>query len=71
MRLPAEAGAGHFLGYSSEAIVVHEAPNAPIRLSDERDDTNLTNVYTVYGYAAHEVQSAGIVPVKFAGTDIE
>lgn len=64
-RLPAGAGENHVFGYSSEAITVHESANAPLRLSDERDDTNLTNIFTVYGYAAHEVQASAIVPVKF------
>lgn len=64
-RLPQSAGENHLFGYSSEAVTVHESSNAPLRLSDERDDTNLTNIFTVYGYAAHEVQAAGIVPVKF------
>lgn len=65
-RLPAAVGKGIMLGYSSQAIDVKESPNAPLRLSDQRDDTTLTNIFTVYGYAIHAPQKSGIVPVKFA-----
>ncbi|MDD7465988.1 MAG: HK97 family phage prohead protease [Actinomycetaceae bacterium] len=68
-RLPAGVGAGHMFGYSKAAIEVIESPNAPLRLSDQRDDTTLSNIYSVYGYATHAaIAPSAIVPVKFAGT---
>lgn len=52
-------------GFASEAIVVQESPGAPFRLSDQ-DITDLTNVYSVYGYAAHYAPApSAIVPVSF------
>lgn len=65
-RLPAGVGSGHMLGYSKAAIEVIESPNAPLRLSDQRDDTTLSNIYSVYGYATHAaIAPSAIVPVKF------
>lgn len=56
---------GVLAGYSSEAIVIQESPGAPFRLSDQ-DITDLTNVFSVYGYAAHYAPApSAIVPVKF------
>jgi hypothetical protein len=43
-----------------------ESPGAPLRLSDG-DITNLTNVYSVYGYMAVAVQRPNlVVKVDFA-----
>ena len=57
---------GVLAGYSSEAIVIQESPGAPFRLSDQ-DITDLTNVFSVYGYAAHYAPApSAIVPVKFS-----
>lgn len=58
-------GTGVLAGYTSEAIEINEDGRAPIRLED-RNTTNLTQVFSVYGYAAHYAPVPhGIVPVKF------
>ncbi|MGV9183738.1 HK97 family phage prohead protease [Arcanobacterium canis] len=50
--------------YSSDALVVQEAPGAPFRLQDETA-LNLSKDFAIYGYAAHYVpDTAGILPVK-------
>ena len=52
-------------GYSPAAIRIRESAGAPFRLSAE-NITNLTNTFTVYGYAAHYAPApSAIVPVKF------
>lgn len=45
---------------NSGALVTLESPGAPLRLSDG-DITNLTNVYSVYGYMAVAVQRPNLV----------
>lgn len=56
---------GVIAGYSPIAVKVLESAGAPLRLSDE-DVTNLTNWFSVYGYAAHYAPiPSAIVPVKF------
>ncbi|AHU90388.1 HK97 family phage prohead protease [Trueperella pyogenes] len=56
---------GALAGYSSQAIEILEGGGAPLRLADE-DITNLTKIFSVYGYAAHlSVAPDAIVPVKF------
>lgn len=58
-------GEGILAGYDRSAIVIEESPGAPFRLSDQ-DITDLTNIYSVYGYAAHYAPLPGaIVPIKF------
>ncbi|MDV6238646.1 HK97 family phage prohead protease [Trueperella bernardiae] len=58
---------GLLAGYSSQALEILEGGGAPLRLSDE-NVTDLTNVFSVYGYAAHIATAPdAIVPVKFAG----
>lgn len=55
-----------FAGYSSQAIEILEGGGAPLRLSQE-DVTNLTQAFSVYGYAAHLATAPdAIVPVKMA-----
>lgn len=57
---------GLLAGYSSQALEILEGGGAPLRLSDE-NITDLTNVFSVYGYAAHIATAPdAIVPVKFA-----
>ena len=59
------SGTGIFAGYSSAAIEVLESPGAPLRLNDQ-NIRNLTEQYSVYGYAAHSAPApAALVPVKF------
>lgn len=54
----------NIVGLNPEAITVKEAPGAPYRLQDG-DITNLTNAYSVYGYAAGAITApSGIVPVE-------
>ncbi|MGV4289226.1 HK97 family phage prohead protease [Trueperella pyogenes] len=56
---------GMLAGFSSQAIEILEGGGAPLRLSDD-DITNLTKVFSVYGYAAHMATAPdAIVPVKF------
>lgn len=62
-RVPSSTGV--LAGYAAEAIVVQESPGAPFRLSDQ-DITDLTSVFSVYGYAAHYAPApSSIVPVVF------
>ncbi|MCI7551644.1 MAG: HK97 family phage prohead protease [Actinomycetaceae bacterium] len=69
-RFPVAAtGEKLMFGYSSAALEINEAPNAPLRLDDQRENTNLTNVFSVYGYATHAVIAPeAIVPVTFSDT---
>ncbi|XCB29636.1 HK97 family phage prohead protease [Arcanobacterium hippocoleae] len=63
-RLPKSAGEDILTGYSSAAIEILESPGAPLRLSQE-SARNLTEVFSVYGYASHLTPAAeAIVPVK-------
>lgn len=41
---------------SGDGIVTYEAPGAPFRLQDD-DITNLTNAFSIYGYAAFAVEN--------------
>lgn len=60
------ASAGTMWFVNSGAVVSLESPGAPLRLSDG-DITNLTNVYSVYGYMAVAVQRPNlVVKVDFA-----
>lgn len=53
VRLPGWDG-NHAVGFASSAAVCKESAGAPLQLSDQ-DITNLTNAYSVYGYAAFYV----------------
>lgn len=54
------ASAGTMWFVNSGAVKSFESPGAPLRLSDG-DITNLTNVYSVYGYMAVAVQRPNLV----------
>lgn len=52
--------------YSANALEIHEAPGAPLRLQDE-NIKNLTNDFAVYGYAAHFAPDlSALAPVKIS-----
>lgn len=58
--------AGTWTGFDKSAVVTFEAAGAPLRLTDG-DITNLTNHFSVYGYAAVAVEKPkGIVEMKKA-----
>ncbi|MST49492.1 HK97 family phage prohead protease [Mobiluncus porci] len=54
------------LAYSKAAIEVKESPGAPLKLQDE-NIVNLTNAWSVYGYAAHYAPMPNaLVPLQLA-----